>query len=59
MKDRRRQRENRQCKEEKLDMRNYTGVLDPTPYYAVLDMRNGNYYAQKQKPKRKEMAMNG
>jgi len=59
MKDRKRQRENRRCKEEKLDIRNYTGVLDPTPYYAVLDMRNGNCYAQKQKSGRKEVAMNG
>ena len=59
MKERRRQRENRRCKEEKLDIRNNTGILDPTPYYAVLNMRNGNYYAQKQKPKRKEMAVNG
>ena len=59
MKDRRRQRENRRCKEEKLDMRNHTGILDPTPYYAVLDMRSGNYYAQKQKSVRKEVAMNG
>ena len=59
MKNRERQRANRRRKEEKLDIRDYTGVLDPTPYNAVLNMRNGNYYAQKQKPKRKEMAMNG
>lgn len=59
MKDRKRQRDNRRCKEEKLDIRNYTGVLDPTPYYAVLHMRNGNYYAQKQKSGTKEMVMNG
>ena len=59
MKDRKRQRENRRCKEEKLDIRDYTGVLDPTPYYAVLHMRNGYYYAQKQKSGRKEAAMNG
>ena len=59
MKDRKRQRENRRCKEEKLDIRDYTGVLDPTPYYAVLNMRNGIYYAQKQKPEKKELAMNG
>jgi hypothetical protein len=59
MKDRKRQRENRRCKEEKLDIRNYTGVLDPTPYEAVLHMRNGNYYAQKQKSQRKEVAVNG
>lgn len=59
MKERKRQRENRRCKEEKLGMRNYTGILDPTPYYAVLNMRNGNYYAKKQKSERKEVAMNG
>jgi hypothetical protein len=59
MKDRKRQRENRRCKEEKLNIRNYTGVLDPTPYYAVLHMRNGNYYAQKEKSGRKDVAMNG
>jgi len=59
MKERKRQRENRRCKEEKLDIRNNTGILDPTPYYAVLNMRNGNYYAQKQKSGRKEMARNG
>ena len=59
MKERKRQRENRRCKEDKLDIRNNTGVLDPTPYYAVLNMRNGNYYAQKQKPVRKEMTVNG
>jgi hypothetical protein len=59
MKNRKQQRENRRCKEEKLDIRNNTGVLDPTPYYAVLNMRNGNYYAQNQKPGRKEVAMNG
>ena len=59
MKDRKRQRDNRRCKEEKLDIRNNTGVLDPTPYYAVLHMRNGNYYAKKQKSERKEVAMNG
>jgi hypothetical protein len=59
MKDRKRQRENRRCKEEKLDIRDYTGVLDPTPYYAVLNMRNGYYYARKQKSGRKEVQMNG
>lgn len=59
MKDRRRQRENRRDKEEKLDMRNTAGILDPTPYYAVLNMRSGNYFVQNQKPKRKEMAANG
>ena len=59
MKERKRQRENRRCKEEKIDIRNNTGVLDPTPYYAVLNMRNGNYYVQKQKSGRKEMTVNG
>lgn len=49
MRNRKKQRELRKQKEEKLDIRNNTGVLDPTPYYAVLNMRNGNYYAQKQK----------
>ena len=59
MKERRKQRENRRCKEEKIEIRNYAGMLDPTPYYAVLDMRNGIYYAQNQKSKNKEVAMNG
>lgn len=59
MKERKRQRENRRCKEEKLDIRDYTGVLDPTPYYAVLHMRSGNYDPQKQKSGKKEVAMNG
>ena len=47
--------ENRRCR--KLDMRKYTGILDQP--YTVLNMRNGNYYAQKQKPVRKEMTVNG
>lgn len=59
MKDRKRQRENRRCNEEKIDIRDNTGVLDPTPFYAVLNMRNGNFYAQKQKSDRKKMAING
>lgn len=59
MRNRKKQRELRKLKEEKLDIRNNTGVLDPTPYYAVLNMRNGNYYAQNQKPGRNEVAMNG
>jgi len=59
MKNRERQRENRRCKEEKIDIRDYTGVLNPTPYFAVLNIRNGYYYAQKQKSQRKEVAANG
>lgn len=59
MKDRKWQRENRRCKEEKLDVRNSTGVLDPTPYEAVLHMRSGYYNAQKQNSGKKEMEMNG
>lgn len=35
MRDRKKQRENRRKKEDILSMRNGTGVLDPTPYYAV------------------------
>ena len=58
MKNRKRQRENRRCKEEKLNMRRDTGVLDPTPYYAVLNIRSGNFYAQKQNPGRKGMVAN-
>lgn len=54
MKDRKRQRENRRLKEEKLNIRDYTGVLNPTPYYAVLNMRNGNNYPQNQTNERKE-----
>lgn len=49
MKNRERQRANRRSEEEKLHIRNNTGELDPTPYLAVLNMRNGNYCAQKQK----------
>lgn len=43
MKNRKRQRENRKMKnkQEMLDIRNSTGVLDPTPYHAVLRMRDG------------------
>jgi hypothetical protein len=59
MKNRERQRENRRCKEEKIDIRDYTGVLNPTPYFAVLNIRNGYYYAQKHKSQRKEVAANG
>ena len=59
MKNRERQRENRRCKEEKIDIRDYTGVLNPTPYFAVLNIRNGYYYAQKQKSGRKEVEMSG
>ena len=29
-----------------FDIRNNTGVLDPTPYYDVLRMRDGNFYAK-------------
>ena len=50
MKNRKRQRENRRYKEEKLNMRRETGVLDPTPYYAVLNMRSGNFYNKNHKP---------
>ena len=49
MKDRKRQRENRRCKEEKLDIRSYTGVLDRTAYEAVLNIRSGYYYAKNKK----------
>ncbi len=57
MKDRKKQRENRKLKEEKLNIRDYTGVLNPTPYYAVLNMRNGNNYPQK--AERKEVTRSG
>lgn len=57
MKDRKKQRENRKLKEEKLDIRDYTGVLNPTPYYAVLNMRNGNNYPKK--TERKEVTRSG
>lgn len=57
MKDRKRQRENRRLKEEKLDIRDYTGVLNPTPYYAVLNMRNGINYPRK--TERKEVTRSG
>ena len=46
MKNRRRKRENRKKKQEMFDIRNNTGVLDPTPYYDVLRMRDGNFYAK-------------
>lgn len=58
MKNRKRQRENSRCKEEKLNIRRDTGVLDPTPYYAVLNIRSGNFYAKKQVPGIKEMVVN-
>ena len=29
-----------------FDIRNNTGVLDTTPYYDVLRMRDGNFYAK-------------
>lgn len=58
MKNRKRQRENRRCKEEKLDIRDYTGVLNPTPYYAVLNIRK-DYYNRKYKPDKKEGVKNG
>lgn len=48
MKNRKRQRENRKKKQEILDIRNNTGVLDPTPYYAVLHMRDGYFNAKNQ-----------
>jgi len=53
LKDRKRQRENRRCKEEKLNKYDYTGVYDPTPYEAVLNIRSGYYYTQKQKSERR------
>lgn len=59
MKNRKRQRENRRCKEEKLNIRRDTGVLDPTPYYAVLNIRSGNFYAKKQEHRTKVMVANG
>ncbi len=59
MKNRKRQRENRRLKEEKLDIRDYTGMLNPTPYYAVLNMRNGIDYPRNQTNERKEYMRNG
>lgn len=59
MKDRKKQRENRKLKEEKLNIRDYTGVLNPTPYYAVLNMRNGNNYPKNQTNERKEVVRIG
>ncbi|EMO0985647.1 hypothetical protein WCZ35_003045 [Listeria monocytogenes] len=46
MKNRKRQRENRKKKNQQkiLDIRDSTDILDPTPYYAVLRMRNGIFY---------------
>lgn len=35
MRDRKKQRELRKRKEEKIDIRDSSGILDPTPYYAV------------------------
>jgi hypothetical protein len=48
MKGREKQRKNRKRKEEQLNMKNNMGILDPTPYYAVLHMRHGKFYTQKQ-----------
>jgi len=58
MKERVRQRKNRRRKEEMLNIRNYLGVLDPTPYQAALLMRSGYFYAQKRKSRRKEAVVN-
>lgn len=55
MKNRSRQRENRRKKEERLDIRNCTGALDPTPYQAVLAMRYSHFFT----PKRKEVERHG
>lgn len=38
MKNRDRQRHNRRVKEEMLDLRNMSGVKDPTPYEAVKEI---------------------
>lgn len=35
MRDRKKQRELRKAKEEKLEKRDFCGILDPTPYDAV------------------------
>ena len=35
MRDRKKQRELRKAKEEKLEIRDFCGILDPTPYDAV------------------------
>lgn len=49
MRTRKKQRENHKLKkEEMLDKRDIAGVLDTTPYYAVLQMRHGIFYAQKE-----------
>ena len=42
MKNRDRQRHNRRVKEELLDLRNMSGVKDPTPYEAVKEMIEEN-----------------
>ena len=38
MKNRERQRANRKLKEERLALRDYCGIMDPTPYEAVKNM---------------------
>lgn len=39
MRNRKVQRELRRSHEEKLDLKNYVGISDPTPYQAVQNMR--------------------